>query len=233
VRPRIGITTALEGVEQRIDLRYLRAVEGAGGLPIPVPLLESDDGVEEFAALLDGLVVIGGPGVVEGIVGSLPDELLPVEPARWESDARILGTFLEQSRPALGICYGMQLANALRGGTIWADVQRQVPGALVHSDRRAGVDHGIHVLPGTHLRHVLGTEALLVPTHHLQAIKTLGQGLVTAATAPDGVVEALETADGAFLGVQFHPERMGPEAAPLFRHLVRRAADFAGTGAAA
>jgi putative glutamine amidotransferase len=140
---------------------------------------------------------------------------------------------MEDGRPALGICYGMQLANALRGGTIWADVERQVPGTLVHSDRRAGPDHAIHVLPGTHLRHVLGTDDLLVPTHHVQAIQTLGQGLRKSATASDGVVEALETADGAFLGVQFHPERMGPEAAPLFRHLVRRAADFAGTRATA
>jgi putative glutamine amidotransferase len=225
VRPRIGLTTALEGDEQRLDLRYVRAVERAGGLPLPVPFLDTDEAADAFAALLDGLVVVGGPGVTRGLVGALAPELTPTPELRARSDARLLARFLDEGRPALGICYGMQLACALRGGSVWGDVETQVPGALVHSDRRGGTAHGVRVLHGTHLRRVLATDALDVPTHHLQAVRSAGEGLVVSALAPDGVVEGVETPDGRFLGVQFHPERMGDEVTALFRHLVALAGE--------
>ncbi len=228
-RPRIGITTSLVDGEQRLDLRYVRAVERAGGLPLVVPMLDDDTTADAFAALLDGLVVTGGPAVTDGLVGVLPPDLAETDPVRRASDRRILGAFLDGGRPALGICYGMQLASALRGGTIWADVEAQQPGALVHSERRGGGSHAVTVQPLTHLRCVLGTDRLDVPTHHVQAIARLGAGLRVAAVAPDGVVEAVESADGRFLGVQYHPERMdaaaGQAADALFRHLVAQAAE--------
>ena len=40
-RPRIGITTSLEDGRQTLDLRYIRAVEAARGIPLIVPMLES------------------------------------------------------------------------------------------------------------------------------------------------------------------------------------------------
>jgi putative glutamine amidotransferase len=222
-RPIIGVTTSLADGEQRLDLRYVRAVERAGGLPVPVPILEDAAAAEAFAALLDGLVVIGGPGITRGLVGALPPELAETPPLRAEADARLLGAFLDAGRPALGICYGMQLASAVRGGTIWGDVERQLPGALVHSDKRGAPAHPVRVHHGTHLRRILGTDHLDVPTHHLHAVREPGAGLDVSATAPDGVVEAVETADGQFVGVQFHPERMNGAADALFRDLVERA----------
>jgi len=224
VRPRIGLTTSLIGDEQRLELAYVRAVERAGGLPLPVPFLESDDAADAFADLLDGLVVVGGPGIETGLIGTLPDELAATLPLRTAGDTRLLSRFLDEGRPVLGICYGMQLASALRGGTLWADVERQQLGALVHSDKRGAAPRSVHVHPGTHLRRALGTDRLDVPTHHLQALSTVGEGFVVSAEAPDGVVEGIETADGQFIGVQFHPERMGPAVDGLFRHLVARAA---------
>jgi putative glutamine amidotransferase len=232
MRPRIGITTSLNDGEQRLDRAYVRAVEAAGGLPLPVPMLDTDAAAADFAALLHGLVVTGGPAVTEGLVGVLPADLDDVDPVRLASDRRLLGLFLAQCRPVLGICYGMQLASALRGGTLYGDVQAERPGTAVHSQKRGGTTHVVRVAPGTHLRRLLGTDALEVNTRHLQAVADPGAGLRVAATADDGVIEALETADGRFLGVQFHPERMGPEATPLFRHLVAAAA-AAAYGAAA
>jgi putative glutamine amidotransferase len=222
-RPRIGITTSLNDGEQRLDRRYVLAVEAAGGLPLPVPMLETDEAADAFAALLDGLVVTGGPAVADGLVGRLPDDLGATDPVRLASDRRLLRRFLEQRRPVLGICYGMQLASALVGGTIYGDVEAERPGTGTHSQKRGGNEHPLRVEPGTHLRRLLGTAELTVNTRHLQAVAAPGAGLRVAAVADDGVIEALESEDGTFLGVQFHPERMGPEAAPLFRHLVERA----------
>ena len=220
---RIGITTSLQEGEQRLHLAYVRAVEEAGALPLVVPMLETDAATRAFADLLDGLVITGGPAITEGLVGELPSDLPPTDPVRTRSDVRILEAFLAARKPVLGICYGMQLLNAQAGGTLYADVQRQVEGALVHSDSRGGRAHEIAVEPSSLLRDLLGVPSLEVNTRHVQVIAGLGRGLRVAATAPDGVIEAVESEDGTLLGVQFHPERMGAAMRPLFRHLVERA----------
>ena len=223
MRPRIGITTSLNDGEQRLDRRYVLAVERAGGLPLVVPMLSTDAATDAFADLLDGLIVTGGPAITDGLVGDLPDEIDETEPARLASDTRLLQAFLDVDRPVLGICYGMQLANALGGGTLWADVERQLDGADVHSQKRGGTEHAVHAEPGSHLRRLLGPDAFSVNTRHLQAIQSVGADLRVAARAPDGVIEAVERADAQFIGVQWHPERMGSAMAPLFDHLVARA----------
>ena len=227
-RPRIGLTTSLNPTdrgtrEQRIDLAYVRAVERAGGLPLVVPMLASEEAADAFAALLDGLVVTGGPAVTQGLVGEVPDDLDETDPDRTASDLRILRAFLDARRPTLGICYGMQLANALRGGTIYADVERQT-GGHVHSHKRGGTTHSTTVADGSTLGSLVGAR-LVVNTRHVQAIEQVGEGLVVTARAPDGVIEAIESPDGSFLGLQFHPEAMEPPLDSVFRHLVARAAE--------
>src|SRR5688572_30034475 len=106
MKPRIGITTSYYDGRQSIDHHYIRAIEEAGGLPIIAPMLETDEAAQEFAAILDGLVMTGGPGITRGLVGSLPQDLEAVHEVRDKSDERIYRAFAE--RPILGICYGMQ-----------------------------------------------------------------------------------------------------------------------------
>lgn len=226
-RPRIGITTSLNTTEhgareQRVDLAYVRAVERAGGLPLLVPMLTTDEAADAFAALLDGLVVTGGPAVETGLVGALPDDIDATDPDRVASDRRILAAFLDAQRPTLGICYGMQLANALRGGTLWADAERDVTGTATHSRGRGGTTHPIELVPGTRFAE-LAAGVATVNTRHVQAIAEAGDGLRVAARAPDGTVEAIESVDGTFIGVQFHPEAMEPPLDALFEDLVARA----------
>ena len=227
-RPLIGVTTSLnldgrDCPEQRLDLAYVRAVEAAGGLPLPVPMLATEAATDAFAGMLDGLVVTGGPAVTRGMVGERPADLAETLPERTASDERLLQRFLDAGRPTLGICYGMQLASALRGGTIWADAERDRPDTTVHGAGRGGPDHTVRLVPGTHTRNVLGADVVHVGTRHVQAVRTLGHGLVVSGVAPDGVVEAIETPGGAFVGVQYHPEALGEPHAALFRDLVDRA----------
>lgn len=220
---RIGITTSFNEGEQRLNHAYVTAVERAGGLPLIVPMLELDDSVDDFVQLLHGLVVTGGPAITDGLIGDLPEDINETDPIRVQSDKKVLRAFLDQRKPILGICYGMQLLNATAGGSIYADVQAHQHGALSHSEKRGADKHGILVEETSHLHRVLKKRQMDVNTRHIQAVADIGPSFKVAARAPDGVVEAIESEDGTVLGVQFHPERMGDEMLPIFRHLVSTA----------
>jgi putative glutamine amidotransferase len=223
VAPRIGITTSFEEGEQRLHHTYVQAVEQAGGLPLIVPMLEDDVALRTFADMLDGLVITGGPAITEGLIGTLPDDINTTDPVRLHADAVILDAFLDADKPILGICYGMQMLNAHFGGTIYADVENQCEGALVHSNKRGGEPHPVAIEPGSYLHRLLQSDAVTVNTRHVQAVASHGTGFRVAARAADGTVEAIENESGTLLGVQFHPERMGEAMLPLFQHLVEQA----------
>jgi putative glutamine amidotransferase len=222
MKPRIGITTSYADGEQQLRRDYVLAVEAAGGLPLPCPMPGSGTTTEAFLDLIDGLIVTGGPAVTDGMSGTLPHDLGPTDDVRSATDGHLLDLCDARELPVLGICYGMQLLNARAGGTIYADVENQLDGALVHSQTRGAAMHRIRVDADSHLARLLGTTEISVNSRHIQAIQTVGEGFRAVATAPDGVVEAIEHENGRILGVQFHPERMQDEMHPLFRDLVAR-----------
>lgn len=217
---RIGITTSYADGVQTLDARYAQAVAAAGGVPVIAPLFEREETARAFAALLDGLIITGGPGITRGLIGRLPPDLPAVDKKRDRSDALIFQAMAD--RPFLGICYGMQFANAMAGGGIYGDVQAQAD-ADVHSAERGAGEHTIQIAPDSRLNAILRAERLATNSHHIQALATVGAGLRVTARSADGVIEAVESADGRIIGVQFHPERMLDRALPLFRDLVARA----------
>ena len=136
--PLIGITTSFDAQnkQQSLDRDYVIAVERAGGCPLPLPMTERSTALAPLFGLLDGLIITGGPGITEGLIGDLPDDLPPVDATRYQNDMRVFEYAEKKQMPVLGICYGMQFINARFGGTIYADIQKQC-GVEPHSPKRS------------------------------------------------------------------------------------------------
>jgi putative glutamine amidotransferase len=223
--PRIGLTTSWTADAQTVRHAYVCALVRAGACPLLVPMTDDDAVVDALADTLDALVVVGGPAVTAGLTGPLAPDLDACPPARDAADRALLAAMLRRDRPVLGICYGMQLLSALAGGTTYGDVERERPGTQPHSQKRDAPPHGLHLAPGSLVHDALAdavARGMQVNTRHLQAVASPGDGYRVTANAPDGVIEAIEHADGRRLGVQFHPERLGADGQPLFDAFVAR-----------
>ena len=227
----IGITTSFQEREQRVSHAYVEAIESAGGIPVLLPMTEKTESFEVVAKLLHGLVITGGPAIVQGLIGTVPEDLSDTDPIRVRADEKTVSAFEQEGKPMLGICYGMQLLNARAGGTIYADVQAQLPNTEAHSLKRGAEMHDIEIDTSSALYAALRTRSTKVNTRHIQAIATVGSALRVTAVSPDGVPEAIENEDGSIIGVQFHPELMVEEMLPLFQQFIQRAQKMHSSGA--
>jgi len=234
-RPRIGLTLDLdEGKgEYQLPRAYAEAVLAAGGLPIP--LAYGDGAVAgAYLALCQGLVITGGAfDIAPQRYGEEPRASCGrLNPARTDFEWSLCEAALAGRIPVLGVCGGMQLMNVVRGGTLHQDLG-EVPGAARHEQPppRDLPSHDVEIVAGSLLARLAGRQRLAVNSTHHQAVRDAGAGVLVAARAPDGVVEAIELPDLPFaLGVQWHPERAlrhDERHLALFRGLVEAAGDLA------
>ncbi len=225
-KPIIGITTGLSRETQSVGCHYADAVERAGGCPLMLPMPTRRETLEEVEALIDGLIITGGPGIADGLIGELPEDLPAVDERRRQADIWAFELARERRRPVLGICYGMQVINARLGGRIYADVQRQLEVGGHTTGRNGGepVEHEVELVEESVLAGLVGEERARVNSFHIQAVEAIGAGLRVSARSSDGLVEGIESEDGLLVGVQFHPERMvGSVWVKLFEYLMERA----------
>jgi putative glutamine amidotransferase len=116
--------------------------------------------------------------------------------------------------PVLAICFGIQVLNVSRGGTLIQDLESQVEDCIKHEQGKpaARASHNIRLENDGMLfeiaRELSAGERVKVNSHHHQAVKTVGENLKAVAWANDGVIECIQdTRPGRFvLGVQWHPE---------------------------
>lgn len=203
---------------------YLSAIQQAGGAPLLFPSLDvhlADPG--RLLDRVDGLFLSGGRDIDAELYGNEPHPSND-EPLRLRDELEIALTHVarERAMPIFGACRGMQLLNVALGGTLEQHLGDRVDLAPHRDVYGVHTAHPVSIAPGSLLRSITHDEEFEISSHHHQAVDRLGQGLVAAATAPDGVIEAIESTDGAFcLGVQWHPEeRLDPEGIALIRAFV-------------
>ena len=211
---------------------YVDGIARSGGIPLIMPLLGiQDPPFEAMLESLDGLIFTGGEDPAPHLYGEEPLQRLgDVEYERDLAELAVIKLALEQKKPMLGICRGMQIMNVACGGTLIQDIPSQVPGAFQHA-QKGSRQYGAHKvqLQQGFVSDALGTNEILVNTSHHQAVKDIAPGFRVTGVAADGVVEAIESLDGLHVGLQWHPERMwGHDAnmrkiAEAFVERVRRA----------
>ena len=213
-RPRIGIPMRIEQTTNRFYLGrdYSEAVEAAGGLPIHISLIPRADYIDAVVAQLDGILLPGSDTDVDPLrYGQQPHpQLGTVQTIKDQTDLLVITAAERRRIPIFAICFGMQILNVSRGGTLIQDINSQVPNAIKHEQGppRDRPSHRIDLNENTRLSVVAGALHALVNSHHHQAIESIGADLVATAWSTDGVVEALEDPrpDRFIVGVQWHPE---------------------------
>jgi putative glutamine amidotransferase len=191
---------------------YVQAVQRSGGAPVILPPHSRGPALRAVFDRSDALILSGGGDIFPDLYGEDDSGLLwRVDRQRDESELLLARWAIEEDRPLLAICRGSQVLNVAAGGTLFQDISTQVPGALVHSSIEGRpaetTSHAVRAKPDTLLAKVLGAGEQDVNSSHHQSVKDLGHGLVVAALAEDGVIEAIEAPERSFcVGVQWHPE---------------------------
>jgi putative glutamine amidotransferase len=214
---------------------YEEAVRRAGGEPRVID--RATDRPEDVVAAVDGILLPGGDDVLPSLYGAdAHPSFVPAEPGRDDYEIDLVRRALDADLPLFAICRGMQLLNVARGGTLIQDIAAELPEALAHTmevppHHPVEIAHDVWLTSGSLLERLMrerideGDDCGVNSRHH-QAAKAPGAGLIVTATAPDGVIEAIEDPTRRFcLGVQWHPEnfwRTG-EFRPLFEGFVKAA----------
>ena len=214
-----------------LNAAYVRAVEGAGLVPLVVPPLAHPEQATAILERADGLLLTGGEDVDPAHYGAAPHPRGNAPHAARDATELALAREARDRRvPTLAICRGIQLINVALGGTLVQDLPSERPGGLDHDPgtSRSSRSHDLAVERGSRLAEALGGTALAVNSFHHQAVDAVGYPLVVTARSADGVIEGLETprdADWWVIAVQWHPEELTGDAAEWDRGLFRAFAE--------
>jgi putative glutamine amidotransferase len=209
-KPVIGLSLSFHDFGDYSGLGPPRPIALTGGIPVVFSRVEGT--LDDQLDLCDGVMLGAGRDLDPRRYGQEPHELLaPTEPLRDAFELELVARALERGLPILGACRGIQLLNVALGGTLVQDLSLRPEWAEHPSDptweywkrvETASVEdepdvpthprHPISIAPGSHLAEALGATEVEVGSHHHQALDRVADGLRVVATAPDGVVEAVE-----------------------------------------
>jgi putative glutamine amidotransferase len=204
-----------------LSLNYPLAIKAAGGLPWVMPCVPERDFVIESVGRSDGIMLTGGDDVqpqlyAQTVPPRLRQTLHLAAPERDLFELMLIDEVFRQRKPLLAICRGQQILNVALGGSLWMDIDTQVPKALNHSrsGQKDRIVHEVEIELGSLLAEIVGKRRLGVNSSHHQAVAKIAKPLRATAVSMDGIIEGLElTPNGRhllpfLLAVQFHPERL-------------------------
>lgn len=230
MKPRIAIPLPHAGdpeYAERAIPQYEKAVELAGGQPVRIPLDRSPADVMKLIERCDAVLLPGSKADVDPAKFGAPKhpKTEAADPKRDTVDELLLQDAYNMRKPILGICYGLQILNVYRSGTLVQHIESAINHA---AGRKVPIAHEVEIEPGSRLAEILGSPIPVNSSHH-QSAGAIGDGLKIVARSPnDGIIEALEGTppDHFVLAVQWHPERSYEDdehSRAIFRALVEAA----------
>ncbi|MDK2940806.1 MAG: putative glutamine amidotransferase [Acetobacterium sp.] len=213
-KPLIGILPLYDSSKQSIWMfpGYTDGITKAGGIPVILSILNSNEDIEAIADRLDGFVFSGGQDVDPQYYG---EPLLrysnEIYPPRDQLELQLLRAVMDRDKPIFGVCRGLQLINVALGGSLYQDIDVQVKREFqIQHFQQNNYEHPVHSVKlkkESRLFEIYETETIRVNSMHHQGIARLAFDLQATAISEDGLVEAVEIGDLTFgLAVQWHPE---------------------------
>ena len=215
-KPLIGINTDYRSTRKEhaalsfVAAGYYDGITASGGIPVILPPLADEEDVIRLLDLLDGVVMVGGADLDPRRDGYMPHPAVrPMDTRREDFDRMLAKHICARHMPVLAIGSGMQLLNITEGGTLFLHIPEDLPKAIPHKDPTdLAHRHALVVESGSAMERVSGDGEIRVNSMHHMAIDDVAMSFRVTARAPDGVVEAIESAveNWTAIGVQFHPE---------------------------
>jgi putative glutamine amidotransferase len=217
---------------QRAYPQYAAAVEKAGAEAVQIPMNQSPANVMRLIERCDGVLLPGSKADVDpSKYGAQRNpQTNAADPGRDTVDELLLQDAYNMRKPVLAICYGLQILNVYRTGTLVQHIESRINHAV---GRKMPIVHNVNIESDSKLASIVHSPAhansIPVNSSHHQSAETVGDGLRVVARCPDdGIIEALEgtSPDHFVLAVQWHPERSFDDDEPsraLFRALVEAA----------
>lgn len=235
-RPVIGITANHADIDLTLRDRYYKHIVAAGGIPVVIPPVDDAAVVSNTLDQIDALLLTGGADFDPRWTGEpLYTDTVKVNQERDLPELLAVSLAYNKQIPMLGICRGMQALAVALGGKVMQDIQaydqknntERKP--VIHHDQKEERNVPTHVVgiqPNTMLSQLF-PQSIEVNSFHHQAVAQVGPHFQVSATAPDGIIEAMESNEcKPIMGVQWHPEWLETEGQPVFQWLVQKAETF-------
>lgn len=223
------ISTAWYKEHYSLPALYIDAVRRAGGIPLLLPPGEKD--IAAVLAKVDGVIITGGADILPSAYGgdSQHPQLTTPDPERDDLELALVHQLIAvKNIPTLCICRGLQILNTALGGTLHEHIADTISEDIHRGDDGVWRVHEVNIQPKTLASSVMESKEISTYSGHHQAIKDIAFDLRVSATAPDGVIEAVEHKSVPWmLGVQWHPEITAAEdhtQQKLFDALVQKTA---------
>ena len=208
--PLIGISGNFRDGDCTLAQAYYMSVLEAGCTPVVIPSYDDEKALTSLLDSLDGIVLSGGADIDPEFLREEPLDRVFINPRRDMQELLLVRLAVDRQIPVLGICRGIQVLAAALGGKLYQDIKSQHDRPCIeHSQTiaRGLPSHEVTIKKDSLLSSLMGTETLAVNSFHHQAVKEVPAGFRVTATAPDGIIEGMEsTTFRPILGVQWHPE---------------------------
>jgi putative glutamine amidotransferase len=186
---------------------YINAINLAGGVPFLIPY-SSEDLISIYLDKIDGLLVPGGFYASPSDWYIDPNISSPYQKTpRIDFELKMIKEALDQNKPMLCICAGMQVLAGLLGCKLIPNIDKYIENNIEHFD--LSKNHDINIEKDSLLHKITGKNIINVNSHHKEAIFSVNNNIKISARSSDDVIEAIEIIDKKFvIGLQYHPEMM-------------------------